>query len=241
MNKKTYAPNSNHIRASYTVKPFTPRNTKQLLYASLLRDPQKDIVVATGPAGCAKTYISTLVGVESLIEGKFKRLVITRPAVAVEDEQHGFLPGTLNEKMKPWMMPIFDVFQMYFDKVTIEKMIYDDKIVISSLAHMRGMTFRDSFIMLDEAQNCTRRQMLMALTRIGDNSKMVVTGDPNQHDRGDAQLNGLSDLINRLDNLNELIACGTNAASDKIAHISFGNEDVERHAIIPIILDMYDD
>lgn len=156
------------------------------------------------------------------------RIVITRPAITVDDESHGFLPGTLEHKMKPWMMPIYDVLQLYFNMTQIEKMMSDNLIEVSPLAYMRGRTFENAYILLDEAQNCTTNQMLMALTRIGQNSKLVITGDPIQHDRAN-MINGLSDLIEKIGS----------SENERIVHVGFSNTDVERHPVIPHILEMY--
>jgi phosphate starvation-inducible PhoH-like protein len=210
---------------------FIPRNTNQVKYTEFLNDKTRDIVIASGPAGSAKTYIGTLVGVEHLLDKKVDRIVITRPAITVDDENHGFLPGTLNNKMKPWMMPIYDVLQLYFNMTQIEKMMADNLIEVSPLAYMRGRTFDNAYILLDEAQNCTTNQMLMALTRIGQNSKLVITGDPMQHDRNaiGQTVNGLSDLIEKIER----------SQDDRIVHVGFDHTDVERHPVIPHVLAMY--
>ncbi len=130
------------------------------------------------------------------MQNKIDKLVVTRPAVSV-DEQHGFLPGTLQEKMAPWTRPIFDVFEEYYTPDQIEFMINDNKVEIAPLAYMRGRTFKNSYIIADEMQNATDNQMKMLLTRLGDNSKMIVTGDLDQHDRG-YETNGLKCFMERL-------------------------------------------
>ena len=153
--------------------------------------------------------------------------MVTRPAVSV-DEQHGFLPGTLMEKMAPWTRPIFDVFEEYYTPDQIEYMINDNKVEVAPLAYMRGRTFKNAFIIADEMQNATDSQMKMLLTRIGDNSKIVVTGDLNQHDRG-YESNGLKCFIQRLQK----------AKSDKIKLVEFGNTDIERHPVVSEVLSIY--
>ena len=168
---------------------ITPRNLKQRYLISLLENPNKHINFAIGPAGTGKTLIATLYAIKSLREGLVRKIVITRPAVSV-DEQHGFLPGTLVEKMGPWTRPMFDIFEEYYSTGQIEKMVKDNVIEIAPLAYMRGRTFKDAIIIADEMQNATDSQMKMLLTRIGDNSKIVVTGDLEQFDRG-YQQNGL--------------------------------------------------
>ena len=132
-------------------------------------------------------------GIKSFMEREVKKIVITRPAVSV-DEQHGFLPGDLKEKMAPWTRPIFDIFEKHFSLSQIEMMLSENLIEIAPLAYMRGRTFEDSWIIADEMQNATKSQMKMLLTRIGVNTKMIVTGDLKQHDRGFSE-NGLSDFI----------------------------------------------
>ena len=124
---------------------------------------------AVGPAGTGKTLISTLAGIRALMQNKIDKFVVTRPAVSV-DEQHGFLPGTLQEKMAPWTRPIFDVFEEYYTPDQIEFMINDNKVEIAPLAYMRGRTFKNSYIIADEMQNATDNQMKMLLTRLGENS-----------------------------------------------------------------------
>jgi phosphate starvation-inducible PhoH-like protein len=156
------------------------------------------------------------------------KIIITRPAISV-DEQHGFLPGTLVEKMHPWVLPILDYFYEYYTKKDIEYMINDNILEIAPLAYMRGRTFHNSFILGDEFQNSTPNQMKMILTRIGNNSKMTITGDLAQHDKG-YDKNGLLDFINRIKKY----------PNNKISYNIFGKSDVERNPIIEDILNLYD-
>ena len=153
-----------------------PRNRSQEEYILELLDSGKDIVFGIGPAGTGKTLLACQAAVKAFIAGEVERIVVTRPAVSA-DEDLGFLPGTLEEKMAPWTRPIFDVFREYFYSGEIESMIKEGVIEISPLAYMRGRTFKDAYIIADEMQNATPNQMKMLLTRIGTNSKMVVTGD----------------------------------------------------------------
>ena len=206
---------------------IVPRNFHQDDLLGLLEDKNINIVFATGPAGTGKTFISTLAGIRELKNNKIDKIVVTRPAVSV-DEQHGFLPGTLMEKMAPWTRPIFDVFEEYYTPDQIEYMINDNKVEVAPLAYMRGRTFKNAFIIADEMQNATDSQMKMLLTRIGDNSKIVVTGDLNQHDRG-YESNGLKCFIERLRRAN----------SDKIKLVEFGNTDIERHPVVSEVLSIY--
>jgi|TARA_R110001592_G_scaffold290846_1_gene560045 phosphate starvation-inducible PhoH-like protein len=206
---------------------IVPRNFNQDDLLGYLEDHNINIVFAVGPAGTGKTLISTLAGIRELKKNKIDKFVVTRPAVSV-DEQHGFLPGTLMEKMAPWTRPIFDVFEEYYTPDQIEYMINDNKVEVAPLAYMRGRTFKNAFIIADEMQNATDSQMKMLLTRIGDNSKIVVTGDLNQHDRG-YESNGLKCFIERL----------AKTKSNKIKLVQFGNTDIERHPVVSEVLDIY--
>lgn len=205
-----------------------PKNLAQEDYLALLDDPSKDIVFATGPAGTGKTIVAVLSAIRALKARECEKIVITRPAVSV-DEQHGFLPGSLVEKMAPWTRPIFDVFEDYYSPKEIEMMIAENIIEIAPLAYMRGRTFKNSWILADEMQNATPNQMKMLLTRIGDNSRIIVTGDITQHDRG-FESNGLRDIIARLSN-----------RSTRIGSVEFAHADVERHPAVKEILEIYGD
>ena len=204
-----------------------PRSKKQAEYVDSLRNPSTNITFGIGPAGTGKTYIATLCAIKALKEHIIDQIVITRPAVSV-DEQHGFLPGTLQSKLEPWLLPITDVFDLYYTQKEINTMMKDGTINIAPLAFMRGRTFSNSIIIGDEMQNCTPNQMKMLLTRIGEDSKLYITGDLNQHDRG-FDKNGLYDFIARLDK----------SPSEHIDVIKFNHGDIVRHPIIEHILDLY--
>lgn len=206
-----------------------PRNLKQEQYVDLLENRKKPIVIALGPAGTGKTLLACLYAIQELKAGRCKKLVITRPAVSV-DEQHGFLPGTLEQKMDPWTRPIFDVFEEYWSIKTIAYMLEEKTIEICPLAYMRGRTFKDAIIIADEMQNATQSQMKMLLTRIGDRSKIIATGDLNQHDRGYEE-NGLWDFVQRMEQ----------NRSDMIGSVQFGHKEIERHPAVAEILRIYDD
>jgi phosphate starvation-inducible PhoH-like protein len=167
--------------------------------------------------------------IKALQEKSVEKIVVTRPAVSV-DEEHGFLPGTLNEKMAPWTRPIFDVFEEYYSTVEIAKMMDDGILEISPLAYMRGRTFKNSWIIADEMQNATPSQMKMLLTRLGENSKMVVTGDLQQADR--PSTNGLLDFIAKFDKTNQ---------HKTVALVRFDVKDIERHDAVKEILKIYGD
>ncbi len=205
-----------------------PRNKNQETYVLKLLEPGKDIVLGIGPAGTGKTMLAVQAAVKSFFEREVDKIIVTRPAVSA-DEDLGFLPGTLEEKMAPWTRPIFDVFREYFYANEIESMIKEGVIEISPLAYMRGRTFKDSYIIADEMQNATPNQMKMLLTRIGQGSKMVVTGDLAQADR--LKDNGLIDFVNHLEKSN----------TQHIAVCNFAQGDIERHEAVKEVLEIYGD
>jgi phosphate starvation-inducible PhoH-like protein len=208
-----------------------PRNYKQQLYLDLLHKQNPTVVIASGSSGSGKTIGAVSVGLEKLKAGDVDRLILTRPTVAVGSDNIGFLPGSLERKLEPWMKPIFDVMQLHYPKSKIEKMMKDGVFEIAPLAFMRGRTFSKSWVICDEAQNTTISQMLMMLTRIGKGSKLVITGDPLQHDR-DFSVNGLEDLVTRLEYAGEEL-------DPYVEVVYFEEGDVERHPMIPHILGLY--
>jgi len=204
------------------------RNANQKEYLRKLQDDNINIVLAIGPAGTGKTMLAVQHGIKLFQEGIVDKIVVTRPAVSV-DEDLGFLPGTLNEKMAPWTRPIFDVFSEYYQQKDIAKMLEEGVIEISPLAYMRGRTFKNAYIVADECQNTTINQMKMLLTRLGEGSKMVVTGDLAQADRMND--NGLIDFCNLL----------TGKPLKHIDIIEFDHKDIERHHAVKEILSIYGD
>ncbi len=207
---------------------ISARNANQKEYLKKLQDDTTSIVLAIGPAGTGKTMLAVQHGVKLFQEGIVDKIVVTRPAVSV-DEDLGFLPGTLNEKMAPWTRPIFDVLGEYYQTKDIAKMLEEGVIEISPLAYMRGRTFKNAYIIADECQNTTVNQMKMLLTRLGEGSKMVVTGDLAQADRMND--NGLIDFCNLLANKN----------LKHIDIIEFDHRDIERHQAVKEVLDIYGD
>ena len=203
------------------------RNANQKLYLSKLYEEATSIVLAIGPAGTGKTMLAVQFGIKLFQEGKVDRIVVTRPAVSV-DEDLGFLPGDLNEKMAPWTRPIFDVLGEYYQKKEIASMLEEGTIEISPLAYMRGRTFKNAYIVADEMQNATVSQMKMLLTRLGEGSKMVVTGDLAQADR--VSDNGLIDFCNLLEQKEYL---------EHIDIIRFDAKDIERHNAVKEVLAVY--
>lgn len=204
------------------------RNQERLVLA--LQDAAQSIVVTAGPAGTGKTYLAMLAAIKSLREGACDRIVMTRPAVGVEGESHGFLPGNLVAKMEPWTRPLLDVMREYYRPAEILAMIEDQVVEISPLAYMRGRTFKNSWIIADEMQNATPAQVKMLMTRIGQNSRIVITGDVEQADRQGAN-NGLVDLCARLQ---------TQSVTG-IAVCAMESRDIQRHAIIGSVLKLYAD
>ena len=216
----------NYIKKKQQVQ-IIPRNTSQETYLELLKNTKKYIIFAIGPAGTGKTMIGVQMAIKQLKEGVISKIVVTRPAVSV-DEDHGFLPGTLNEKMAPWTRPIFDVFEDYYHPKDIQSMLEDGIIEISPLAYMRGRTFKDAYIIADEMQNATPSQMKMLLTRIGEGSRMVVTGDLHQADRPNE--NGLLDFV-------QLVQA--HKGHKMIDVCWFETKDIERHPVVKEILSIY--
>ena len=233
-NKNNFTDSNNVIGINNFVqikRPITllPKNLKQEEYIDLLNNPKKLIIFAVGPAGTGKTMLAVMAAIKSLKEGKINKIIITRPAVGVDDEQHGFLPGDLNAKMEPWTRPIMDVIGEYYTTKEIASMLAEQTIEISPLAYMRGRNFKRSFIIFDEAQNATTNQMKMVLTRLSEGSKLIVTGDLNQMDRKFSSDNGLRDFIERL----------TRTGSQAIAEVSFSRKDVQRHPVVAEVLKLY--
>lgn len=206
-----------------------PKSINQEEYISLLTDQSKCIVFATGPAGTGKTMLAVLAGIKAYKEGEVKKIVMTRPAVGVDDEKHGFLPGDINAKMEPWTRPLFDVFHEYYSPKEVARMLEEQTIEIAPLAFMRGRTFKDSWIIADEMQNATPGQMKMLLTRLGENSKIVVTGDTRQADRK-AIDNGLLDFKGLVERYQH---------SKYVAGVEFAHRDIMRHPAVGEVLKIY--
>jgi phosphate starvation-inducible PhoH-like protein len=205
-----------------------PRTRNQETLVMALQDPATHIVVTVGPAGTGKTYLAMVAAVKALKQGECERIVMTRPAVGVEGEQHGFLPGNLVAKMEPWTRPLLDVMREFYRPQDIVTMIEDQVVEIAPLAFMRGRTFKNSWIIADEMQNATPAQAKMLMTRIGQNSKIVITGDVEQADRSNGD-NGLMDLCQRLraNPVTGMEVCALEA------------RDVQRHKIIGDVLKLY--
>lgn len=205
-----------------------PKSVNQEKYILALTDNQQDVVVVSGPAGTGKTYLSTLAAIQALRDKVIERIVLCRPAVSIENENHGFLPGDLNSKLAPWVRPITDIFREFYTVKELEYMISEEVIEFAPLGFLRGRTFKDTFLILDEAQNASPLQLKSLLTRIGEGSKFVIDGDVDQTDRTSKE-NGLQDLVNRL-------------TAHKVKGISvceFTDRDIQRHRLIGEILKIY--
>jgi phosphate starvation-inducible PhoH-like protein len=205
-----------------------PKSLNQEKYILALLDEKTDIVVVGGPAGTGKTYLAMQAAIKAMREGECDRIILTRPAVGVEDEKHGFLPGDLNQKMEPWTRPLLDVLREYYTAQEIAHMLEEQIVEIAPLAFCRGRNFKHSWIILDEAQNATPGQLKMIMTRIGEGSKIVITGDVEQADRKTAD-NGLMDLQNRL----------RKGVIPGLQQCHFELKDVQRHRIIEHVLNLY--
>ena len=226
--EEQYAIDKSNQRDHNKKKVLSPRNVNQKIYDRYLCDWSCSILFALGPAGTGKTLFAVHHAIQSFNSGDIKKIVITRPAVSV-DEQHGFLPGGLVDKMMPWIRPIFDIMSDYWSPQHIKWLMESELVEIAPLAYMRGRTFKDAWIIADEMQNATPEQMKMLLTRIGDNSRLVVTGDLAQYDRGYSE-NGLKNFLGKLEN----------RSSDLIKVVEFERGDVSRHPAVAEVLGIYD-
>ena len=205
-------------------KSIIPRSEKQKEYVRALRESH--IVISAGPAGTGKTFLAVAVGLTMLLEKKIERIILSRPAVEA-GERLGFLPGDMKEKVDPYLRPLYDSLYDLFDFEKIQRMIEIGDIEIAPLAFMRGRTLKNSFAILDEAQNATDTQIKMFLTRIGENSKIVVNGDPSQIDLPNKNMSGLVRSKELLGHLNEISA------------VDFDNTDVVRHPLVSKIVKAY--
>ena len=206
-------------------RKIIPRSENQKKYFELLNN--KDIVLAIGPAGTGKTFIAVAKAVSLLQEGKIKKIILSRPAVEA-GEKLGFLPGDLKEKVDPFLRPIYDALYEMLPYDQVEKKINNNVIEIAPIAFMRGRTLEDCFIILDEAQNTTKIQMKMFLTRLGKNSQMVVVGDTTQIDLVSKSDSGLIDASYKLKNINE------------IGYVVLEEKDVVRHEVVKKIISAYE-
>lgn len=216
---------------------YKPRTLNQKTYVKYLGETDTKIVLGVGAAGSGKTLFACYTAIQELRRGTITKIIITRPVVPVEEEEIGFLPGSLINKMDPWTRPIFDILLEFYAQKDIDAMLHGGVIEISPLAFMRGRTFKRAFIIADEMQNSSPNQMLMLTTRLGEGSKMVITGDLKQSDRG--VNNGLSDLLGKLKTYDSRHSESNSTTVAAIKYVELESEDVQRSAIVAKILDIY--
>ncbi len=222
----TGAPDAPSVMIRTRKKTIVPRSATQIEYMRALAS--KDIIFALGPAGTGKTYVAVAQAVSQLITGSVQRLILSRPAVEA-GERLGFLPGDMKEKVDPYLRPLYDALYDCMPPEQVERRIASGEIEIAPIAFMRGRTLADAFVILDEAQNTTPAQMKMFLTRFGQNSRMVICGDPRQVDiPGGDQMSGLKDAVDRLEGI------------EGIAVTRFTSADVVRHPIVGRIVEAYE-
>ncbi|MBV8407197.1 MAG: PhoH family protein [Alphaproteobacteria bacterium] len=206
-------------------RPVQARSPGQRAYLAALRE--RDMVFALGPAGSGKTYLAVAMGVSLLIAGKVERIVLSRPAVEA-GERLGFLPGDMREKIDPYLRPLYDALHDMLPAEQIGNRLESGEIEIAPLAFMRGRTLSHCYVILDEAQNTTPMQMRMFLTRLGEGSRMVITGDPSQTDLPGGQRSGLADAVETLANV------------EGVRFVRLGAQDVVRHDLVTRIVEAYD-
>jgi phosphate starvation-inducible protein PhoH and related proteins len=206
-------------------KHIIPRTPTQRTYIDAIR--RHELVFGIGPAGTGKTYLAVACAAEALMNGQVDRIILSRPAVEA-GERLGFLPGDMKEKIDPYLRPLYDALYDMMPQSLVAKGLAENQIEIAPLAFMRGRTLSSAFIILDEAQNTTPQQMKMFLTRLGEGSRMVVTGDPTQVDLPHAQRSGLQDALSILKSVKG------------ISHIHFTQSDIVRHALVGRIVSAYE-
>jgi phosphate starvation-inducible PhoH-like protein len=212
---------------------YLPKSENQKKYVECLKKHDMKIVIGVGAAGTGKTLFACCQAVDDLKRGVIQKIIMTRPVVPVEEEI-GFLPGSLVHKMDPWTRPIFDILLEFYSQKDIDAMVHGGVIEISPLGFMRGRTFKRAFIIADEMQNSSPNQMLMLATRIGDDSKMVITGDLKQSDRG--RDNGLADLLVKIKAAGAVSSNFTRG----IGYVEFGGGDIQRSPIVSDVLRIYE-
>lgn len=205
-------------------RPINPKSANQKFYLDAIRD--HDMVFCTGPAGTGKTYLAVAAAVHLLRTGAMKKVVLARPALEA-GEKLGFLPGDMHAKVHPYLRPLFDALHDMMDYATMRRLVANDVVEVAPLGFMRGRTLNHSVIILDEAQNTTRAQMMMFLTRMGERSKVIVTGDTTQTDLPDARESGLIDAARRFRRI------------PGIAWVALEKSDIVRHSLVQRIVEGY--
>lgn len=226
---------NNPDTAHYTIKTgikkavqIIPRNIHQEEYLEYLLNPEKMIVIAQGPAGTGKTVMAMLAAIKAFSEKKVNKIILCRPSVGTDDENLGFLPGDINEKLAPWLQALFDVLLEYFSAKELATMIENKRIECLPLMYVRGRNI-SSFVILDESQNCSKKQILALGTRLCEGSKLVLTGDNDQSDKrsGDNGLKYFSESLKKY------------GRSEFVASIEFSENDIERHPVVKEVIDIF--
>jgi phosphate starvation-inducible PhoH-like protein len=231
VNKKKIYENMQYLspneKAVFENKFTKPINLNQEEYVTTLKNKNKKIIIVSGPAGTGKTLFATEFGVKNFLLGTYEKLIFTRPSVSV-DEDLGFLPGTLEDKMAPWIRPIYDILHNFITPKEVQTMMEEKTIEVAPLGYMRGRTFKNCWIVADEMQNSSISQMKMLLTRLGENSRLIITGDLEQYDRP-TEVNGLEDFLNKF----------RGKRSSSISSFEFDKGDIQREQVVREILDIY--
>jgi phosphate starvation-inducible PhoH-like protein len=215
-------------KTDFDNKFSVPRNKSQEKFLKYLKNKDYRIVIASGPAGTGKTLFGIEHGIKNYVLGNFEKLIFTRPVVSV-DEDIGYLPGTIEEKMAPWIRPIYDILYNFISPKEVEHFIAEKYIEISPLGFMRGRTFKNCWIVADEMQNSSISQMKMLLTRIGEGTRLIITGDLEQNDKHGSS-NGLQDFLEKI----------RGRRSGSISSVEFDKSDIERENVVREVLEIYD-
>jgi len=238
--------NTNQHQYHPLTPKYSPKTENQKKYVEYLNNPDQNLIVAIGPAGCGKTLFACSQAIENLKQGKTQKIILTRPMISVEEEDVGFLPGNMISKMDPWTRPMFDIFSEYYSKTEIQEMIRNGVIEICPLAYMRGRTFHKCFIIADEMQNSTPTQMLMLATRIGMESKMVIMGDLQQSDRKTSSYPSTNTKFNKKSEESNGLFDFLQKYNKRVEHETYGmsvielqGEDIMRSKIVSQIIHMY--
>lgn len=213
-------------------KKYTSKSPGQNYYKKMLYDKNLDLIICNGPAGSGKTSLACDYSLDSLKNKNFNKIIITRPTISIE-ENLGYLPGDINQKMSPWTAPIYDIFKEYFSSSELEFFIKEGVIEVCPLGFIQGRTFKDAVIIADEMQNSSVSQMFMLLTRIGQGSKMIINGDLDQNKNKD---NGLLHLIEKI---NYKYSTEMDKYENGIAIAKMNSDDIQRHHIISKLIDLY--
>ena len=221
--------NDNLLMGHFEPKYYNPKTKNQSIFIDALKSDYAQIVICHGSAGTGKTLLSCQEGIRSYLHKNIDKIIITRPAVCA-DEDIGYLPGDLEDKMKPFTQPLFDTFEKILPTTCVQYMVKTNHIQIIPLAYMRGRTFENKFIIADEMQNTTIEQMIMLLTRIGKGSKLVIVGDTNQCDRK-VKCNGLLDLLHKMKNSEKELK--------RIKLIELENKDIQREECVKEAISLY--